>query len=368
MSNQKSDINELIRQSLQRRSGDLSSNYTKLQNEKKLKAVKDHRYVNKGVPSAPKVFNRVSKDRKQAKVLIRPNYKDFKFSYLKCNRTKLDLQHGCFNGCIIKNNLKENEYICAYRENEDNIYLCRLDSQFNIITFSLFDLKLHHSADPRLIWTKNNQLLMIYSYYEDKMETEHILGLIVMENDNDFVKNIPFRISPASLKTRQKNWVPFEYQGDIYFVGEIKPHTIYKLNNFSDNETELVYSLDWESKWFSHAHMRGNTPPVLLNDDTFLGTFHTVETRGGVHFYDNGFYTFKASPPFNVIKSASRTFLPAEAACETYFRKHEQIVCPFPIGMVIESDDIHISYGDNDSSVKIISTTINEVMFNLELQ
>jgi predicted GH43/DUF377 family glycosyl hydrolase len=368
MSKGQDDINELIRQSLQRRSGEVSSNYTKLQHEKKFKAEKDYKYVNKVGSSSSKIFNKVIKDRKETKLLIRPNYKDFKFSYLKCKKTKLDLQHGFFNGCIIKNNLKEDEYICAYRENEDNIYLCRLDSKFDIIIFSLFDLKLHHSADPRLIWTKNNQLLMVYSYYEEKMETEHIVGLIVMENDNKFVKNIPFRISPAMLNTRQKNWVPFEHQGDIYFVGEIKPHTIYKLNNFCDNQTELMYSLDWKPKWFSHAHMRGNTPPVLLDDDTFLGTFHTVETIGGVHFYDNGFYTFKANPPFNAIKSASRTFLPAEAACEAYFRKHEHIVCPFPIGIVRDKDDIHISYGDNDSSVKIISTTINEVLFNLELK
>jgi predicted GH43/DUF377 family glycosyl hydrolase len=365
MSSEKDNINELIRQSLQRRTGVSSHNYNKLQQNKKFKTVEDHRYVNKHVINSPKQFNKISSPRKQFKNLIRSNFKDFKFSTIKSTMKRLDLQHGCFNGCIIKNKFKDNEYICAYRENEENIYLCRLDYKFDIIPLSLFSLDLYHSADPRLIWTKDNELLMIYSFYEEKMESEHILGRVVLDSANKYLINKPFRISPRNLNSRQKNWVPFIHNNNIYFIGEIKPHTIYKMNDLADEKTELVYAVDWESKWFNSSHMRGSTPPVLFNNDTFLSTFHTVETHGNVHFYDNGFYLFKSTPPFNVIKCAYKTFLPAESACEPYFRKHEHIVCPFPIGMVVEEENLHISYGDNDSSIKILSTTINEAMSNL---
>jgi predicted GH43/DUF377 family glycosyl hydrolase len=54
--------------------------------------------------------------------------------------------------------------------------------------------------------------------------------------------------------------------------------------------------------------------------------------------------------------------LPADAACETPFRKQNEIACIFPIGMVRKKDKIIISYGDNDSVVKIAEYKLQDLL------
>ena len=70
---------------------------------------------------------------------------------------------------------------------------------------------------------------------------------------------------------------------------------------------------------------------------------------------------FRSKPPFKPLFAGSKTYLRAEAAKEPHFRKEELIVCVFPIGMVKKDDKILISYGDNDSCVKILETTLEEI-------
>lgn len=286
--------------------------------------------------------------------------KKFKFSNLQGKIKKIELPVGSFNGCIIENIFDEKEFICAFRNDVDTISLCKLDNNLDVVPFSTTNLHLKHATDPRLIWTKKNELLMIYSYYENNMEEEHIVGNIVMENKNNFIKSPRMRISSPILKNRQKNWVPFVYEKEIYFVGEVNPHRIYRLDTDKFNCAELAYSSDWKSNWFNREHMRGSSSPILLDKETFLGTFHTAEKKNSINFYDNGFYTFKACPPFNVLSCSSTPFLSAESAQEHRLRSRN-IVCPFVVGMVNNDELVHISYGDNDSATKVLSVGLPEL-------
>lgn len=286
--------------------------------------------------------------------------KKFKFLNLQGKTKKLDLPVGSFNGCVIENIHEENEFICAFRADLESISLCKLDDKLNVLPLTIFNLDLRHATDPRLIWTPKNELLMIYSHYANNMEEEHIVGTIVMNDKNNFVKSEIVRISPHSLKNRQKNWVPFEYGKEIYFVAEVNPHRIYKLNTNKLDCAEIAYSFDWRSTWFNKEHMRGSSPPILLDEGTFLGTFHTAEKKNNINFYDNGFYTFRATPPFDVLACSSTPFLSAESAQERRLR-NSNIVCPFVIGMVKNNDSVHISYGDNDSATKVLTVSISDL-------
>jgi predicted GH43/DUF377 family glycosyl hydrolase len=50
--------------------------------------------------------------------------------------------------------------------------------------------------------------------------------------------------------------------------------------------------------------------------------------------------------------------MPAEDAVEPPFRGGGKVCVNFPVGAVREGEDLLISYGDNDSCVKIMRTTI----------
>ena len=63
-----------------------------------------------------------------------------------------------------------------------------------------------------------------------------------------------------------------------------------------------------------------------------------------------------------MLKCANRTYLKAEDAVEPHFRKKGLIQVCFPVGMTRKNNDLLISYGDNDSSVKILKTTVEDML------
>jgi len=304
----------------------------------------------KSIGSGPDIYG--NKARPNAKYLTKVNGNFF--------RIELP-QKGAFNASLIR--YDSEKFICVYRPDEYNFIACYMDNNYNIVenTFHTFQIK--NCADPRLIWNKNDELIMIYSS-NDKVDSdkEYICGNMIVENkkNGSFVDSTPFRVSPINLSARQKNWMPFEYKKEIYLISSVCPHEIYHLVN--DKECKKIYHTNWKSPWFSNEQHRGNTNAVKLNDGNYLATFHTVMKHKGKCYYDNGCYIFSGKPPFNVLKCSNRTYLPAEAASEKHFRKENEIVCNFPVGMMNDNNKIIISYGDNDSVVKIVEYNLSDLI------
>jgi predicted GH43/DUF377 family glycosyl hydrolase len=140
------------------------------------------------------------------------------------------------------------------------------------------------------------------------------------------------------------------------------PHQIYEVDWTGQKKSNLIYETFWENSWFVKENLRGNTNAVMLPDGNFLATFHTVTRIKNLHYYDNGFYIFECKPPFTVTHISEKTYLRAEDATEPHYRKAGIILCTFPLGMIFEKDKIIISYGDNDSCVKILESSLNDVM------
>ena len=284
---------------------------------------------------------------------------------------RLDLPHGCFNAALgshpavyLSDTPRNSFYICVYRPDEYAFRVCILDELFNRTGVDLV-LGITNCADPRLLWLPDGRLLMVYSSCDDgTYQNECIRGAILMDLNRsmDFITPVQsFRISKPGLE-RQKNWTPFLYDGKVHLVANVKPHKVYVWET-SERYAEEAYCSDFVSPWFSDEFFRGNTPPVLMDDGNFLGTFHTVMRYKRLHLYDNGCYVFSGKPPFNVLRCGYRTYLPAEAAVEPYFRKAGIIKVCFPVGMIRRYDqELLISYGDNDSSVKIMTTTIPDML------
>lgn len=285
--------------------------------------------------------------------------------------TRLDLpEKGSFNAGLIKFPNSQ-DYILVYRPDENRFIGCILSENLEIKNDSYFRFHITNCADPRLIWTPDNKLLMVYSSInETGINYECIRGAIIMDLNvsEQFIDAKPFRISPY-CETRHKNWMPFIHDEKIYLIASVCPHVIYELKFEPNNKIvcEKVFETKWLNPWMFKDFLRGNTPPVLLDDNNYISTFHTSTWYKGRCFYDNGAYIFEGKPPFNVLKCANRTYLKAEDACEPHFRKRDLIVCNFPVGMVKKDDNLLISYGDNDSVVKIMEVKIDD-MLNLMLE
>jgi len=119
---------------------------------------------------------------------------------------------------------------------------------------------------------------------------------------------------------------------------------------------------------------RGNTNPIKLPDNNFLSTFHTtnIMTIGDTdyRFYDNGFYIFSGTPPFKPIKMMPQTFLPAESCDLTFNWKeypyvnnyNDKFFCLFPAGMILDGDNIIVSYGNSDKFIDIGTYSLKQIM------
>jgi predicted GH43/DUF377 family glycosyl hydrolase len=274
-------------------------------------------------------------------------------------------ERGNFNAGLVK--MPDGSgYVCVYRPDEYAFVACTLDNDLQVDAKSYVDLGITNCADPRLIWTPDQKLLMIYSSTEEVgIRNECIRGAFIMDLNvsNEFLQAEPFRVSPRNLKERQKNWMPFIHEGVIHLVGSVCPHQIWTLEfNKGEPVCQKKHETTWDHPWMFQEFLRGNTNVIQLDDGNYLGTFHTATWYDKRCFYDNGAYIFEGKPPFQVIKCANRSYLRAEDAVEPHFRKKDLIVCTFPVGLVREEDKLLISYGDNDSVTKIMRTTLDEML------
>jgi predicted GH43/DUF377 family glycosyl hydrolase len=302
----------------------------------------------------------------------------------KKKRVSLPLNHS-FNGSVVEDKTSDG-YILSFRISQygdvynimdiktvltKEIGICRLDSNFKFIPKSYFKIKYDNIIDPRLSWVNNKLLLVCTNDSTDK----GIFGTFIMDLNisKSFIESDMFRITPEDYPSLQKNWTNFVHNNELYFIKNITPHTIYK---FDLKEKKLINfnEMTWNNKWFYNLEFRGNTNPVRLPDNNFLNTFHTTfrTTIDGINyrFYDNGFYIFEGKPPFKPIKMMTQTFLPAESCDLTFNWKenpftnkfNDKFFCVFPAGMVLNGDDVIISYGNSDKFIDIGTYSLNEIM------
>jgi predicted GH43/DUF377 family glycosyl hydrolase len=255
----------------------------------------------------------------------------------------------------------DDKYVMVYRPDEMSFVGCLLDRKFKLIPSYFHKFPMRNVADPRILWINEKKLLMTYSAVDNFKE--FIGGSVIMDLDKSpvFVDSMQFRISPSDIEGRQKNWMPFVHEEKVYLIASVCPHIIYELSFYPKVTCKKVYETPWTCPWPIQMGLRGNTNAILLDDGNYLATFHTSQYNGNVCHYDNGCYIFEGKPPFKVLKCSNRTYLPADAAVQPYFRKAGIIKCVFPVGLVKEGERIIISYGDNDSIVKILDTNLNEL-------
>ena len=275
--------------------------------------------------------------------------------------TRLSLpEKGSFNAGLVD---VGDKYLLVYRPDEIELIACFLTYEYAVIPNSFYKFKLIYVADPRLVITPDKKVLMSYSRYSFNNNTENVEGNIIMDlnkSNNDIFQGETISISPKTIG-RQKNWMPFIHEEKLYFIAHVCPHVIYEVDWNGEKESAIVHIVNWRHNWFLNEELRGNTNAIMMEDGNYLCTFHTAMRKESCSFYDNGAYIFEGKPPFKPLECGHRTYLRAEAAREKHFRKTGVIVCTFPIGMTTKNDKLIISYGDNDSCVKIMETTIDEM-------
>lgn len=257
-----------------------------------------------------------------------------------------------WNGCCTHNTLPAFSY--AYYINLDDNGavkdLGKIPLDYDIFTNCtqfLGDIYAGGIEDPRLFIFKGEEWVICNSLGLHQQPHPCVNAMSIFKVSDPMTT---FRILTSPLKIdpqqRQKNWSPFEYNGELYCEYSLDPHIILKV----DIDLGLT-----EEKWrtgseadniVADTSLRGGAPPILINNyignsnvfSNLPATFYmgVGHTRTDAHEYLHFFYAFEAIPPFKMIGRS------------TPFKLDGNERVQFVAGLSCLDNMIYVSYGVDD--------------------
>ena len=181
------------------------------------------------------------------------------------------------------------------------------------------------------------------------------------EKDHFFLKNkecLSF-FEGSSPDKREKNWVPFDYEGNLLLAYSINPHTIfYPLLGTGECTTiaQTTPSIRWK-----FGPLRGGTPGLMVGNE-YLSFFHSCIDMASVHsdgqhasHYFMGAYTFSKTPPFALTQISPTPIVGKNFYRGTPYQPYwKPICCIFPCGFIFDEKYIWVAYGRQDHEVWIV--------------
>jgi predicted GH43/DUF377 family glycosyl hydrolase len=233
------------------------------------------------------------------------------------------------------------------------------------------------AEDARLILI-GDQLWMVYSDNREKKISRGGFRVYIAKvaNDGDlfFLENIECLscFEGEDRNVREKNWVPFDYQGNLLLAYSLQPHKIL-CPIVGTGECESVACSRSEIQW-DWGVLRGGTPALLDSSGDYLAFFHSTKDMESLHsqgkivsHYFFGAYTFSRHPPFAITRISPDPIVGKgfyEGRDYKPYWKPVRVV--FPCGFVMNDDFIWIAYGRQDHEIWIVKLDKNGLLNNLK--
>lgn len=270
----------------------------------------------------------------------------------------------------VSNEIKQ--YPKEYRSEISSVIFWKLNdiSNFKILnSFSNIDLCDKNSSlksalkgdvgqgieDPRIFRFLGE--LWVYGHFRGNYEGKCIHSPVIFKVTNP---SRVIRLYTDNMKEIEKNWMPFEYEGELYFEYDINPHVILKCN-IESGYCRIIYISDKISKNhpISKKHLGGGAPSKLFQINGvnyFLGFAHTREVKPVIR--KNFFYVFRASPPFDIIMLGN----------EFDVLEEENKDVEFGSGMVInKNNNVVIACGISDCYSMISEIPLDKIINSLTI-
>ncbi len=229
------------------------------------------------------------------------------------------------------------------------------------------------SEDAR-IFRWNGELYLIYNdnptFLNPSSTQRRDMHIAKLEwIDNAYKLSLPLKLfHPLKYPTAkwQKNWVPFEWEGNLLFSYSIIPHEVLFADAFTGECHPCIQTACLGPNW-KWGVIRGGTPAQAFEGE-YLAFFHSsLKARSlaseGVemHHYFAGAYTFESNPPFSITAMSQQPIIGEQfytlSACD------KRVI--FPGGFVVKSPFIYLAYGKDDSEIWIAK--IDETEFKKTL-
>lgn len=254
---------------------------------------------------------------------------------------------------------------------ESQLGLIWLDDNFNPISSpQILDTQGNslipsRSEDPRLIKV-GARLYMVYSDNKDEKITRGGFRVYIAELKFDGRKFFLYkteglnRFEGESNLRREKNWVPFDFEGNLLLAYSLTPHLIFR-PLIGQGECETLAKTHNNIQW-DWGTLRGGTPAVILDNGNYLSFFHSsqlMETKQSegksIPHYFMGAYTFSSIPPFEIISISSEPIIGKTFYDGVIYKPYWSAVrVVFPGGFVFDDNYIWIAYGRQDHETWVV--------------
>lgn len=233
-------------------------------------------------------------------------------------------------------------------------------------------------ADDARLVTIGDTLYLVYSDNRDKEVTEggFRVYLVELEVDGDRVEIIHeeplLKFEDESPQRREKNWVPFDYNGEFLLAYSLNPHKIF-LPELGAQSCQTVATTWIENVW-PCGELRGGTPAIKIDDEHYLAFFHSSYDLATEHsdgkeklHYFMGAYLFSATPPFSITHISEEPIVGKNFYHGKKYTPYWKPVCVvFPCGQIVEEDHIWVSYGRQDHEIWICKLDKRKLLDSLQ--
>jgi len=260
------------------------------------------------------------------------------------------------------------EYDFVDKYSPNRMVLVLLDADLNPCSApQILDVPNYNSTyrqqDPRLI-VVGERLFIVYSEIVRGISIDYTRRMCVGEIFEDkgyfYTKNVETLLEFEGAKENvwEKNWAPFDYEGELLLTYSLNPHKILRPMLGSHVCYTLACtqtSLDW--KW---GTLRGGTQAIQISDQEYLGIFHSSTVMASAHsdgkkrqHYFMGAYTFAAHPPFALTRISPTPIVGPDFYHGKAYKTWKPLVVVFPGGLVDNDPYLLVAYGRQDHEMWI---------------
>lgn len=166
----------------------------------------------------------------------------------------------------------------------------------------------------------------------------------------------PVLLHYDGMRRTEKNWMPFEYDSELYVAYSVQPHKILHVDATTGRCTPK-----YETNAPTGRRGVGNgAPPQMVTfrgRRCFLGMAHTRDRGRCVVARTNFFYVFEASPPFRITHVSPNLEFTTNRAC-----------VEFGSGLLVDvdHDTLYVAYGVDDCCSSVSAFRLSAVLERLE--
>ncbi len=233
------------------------------------------------------------------------------------------------------------------------------------------------AEDARLL-TVNDRLYIIYSDNEDVKISKGGFRVYVAEliNDNGYFSikepECLSQFEGENKNLREKNWVPFDYEGNLLLAYSISPHKILQPRLDKSGSCDVVFSTQNNFTSWEWGIPRGGTPGLKIGNE-YLSFFHSSVEMQTLHsnqkkiwHYFMGAYTYEAAPPFTITRTSKIPIVGDRFYNGFEYRPYwKPVKVVFPCGFIHDYNYVWVVYGKDDHEIWITKLDKNKLLESL---